>query len=171
MTTESYDLLIMLCCGIKDDNHMAMPAICRYDGTNFRTLRARLRALQGLPKRYPFNEVVASVPAWLDIRIISGVFALLSYDTPTPYYDSQGIFSATIRARILQGLAAVKESKGQPVHLAYVGGEHPIGELLANLGKMYPESIYQRFMGRPGEQAHALKTWLIDRWGERSRAL
>ncbi len=167
-TSEGYDLLILLCGDTKNDDHREMPALCRYLGPVFSTLRAELRLLHGRPKRYPWHEVLANVPNWLDIYIVSGVYGLLHYDTYIPWYDSGGKFSKAIQSQVLYGLSSVKKEKGQPDHLAYVGGKHPIGELLRPLGRMFPESHYRRIMGTHGVQAHGVKEWIDHCWWHRT---
>src|SRR5262245_57068777 len=91
-------LLILACSATKRPDPDRLPALERYDGPAFRTLRAFLR---NDPDR----------ASTLDLLILSAEFGLIAGDTPIPVYNrcmtsSRALWlRSQVRSRLMQQLA------------------------------------------------------------------
>lgn len=141
-------LLILACGASKRTDAGNLPAISRYDGSPFRTLR---KALAGLDQEQR--------PA---VLILSAEFGLIAADAPIPNYNRR-----MTPARALALCTPVREA----LALALAGGSYD--ETLINLGADYlpalpldPETIAQLgtltyTRGGIGERMSQMKKWLL----------
>lgn len=74
-------LIIIACSGTKRADAGTLPAIDRYNGPMWQTLRASLA-------RHP-AAAQALASGDLAIRVVSGLYGLISADTPMPDYDQR----------------------------------------------------------------------------------
>ncbi|MEI8165022.1 MAG: hypothetical protein WCG26_01550 [Chloroflexales bacterium] len=81
-------LLILACSATKRPDAGLLPAIDRYDGPFYKTLRKALRERAGLAER-------------LRVRILSAEYGLIAADTPIPWYDRK---MTRLRAEMLYPL-------------------------------------------------------------------
>ncbi len=133
-------LLILSCSQRKRDDPAELPAIERYDGPTFRTLRKARR--EGY---WPHN---------LEVLILSAEFGLIEAETPIPWYDRLMDRKRAIELRppVSQALAGRLEGCRIFVHLGSI--------YRLALPDLPPETIYAT--GAPGQRAAQIKTWLIE---------
>jgi hypothetical protein len=131
-------LLIVSCSQSKNGTAGTLPAIERYDGPTFRTLRSLRRT--------------GMLPPSLDIYIVSGKFGVVRWDEPLPYYDQRLEPSSDIASDAKNDMAKLLE--------------RPYEEVFVNMGKEYL-SVFgdilasaKKAEGRIGEKTSHMKRWI-----------
>jgi len=145
MRAISYDtmyLLIVSCSQRKNDAPGTLPAIDRYDGPTFRTLRLLYR-----------NKLI---PSSLDIYIVSGKYGVIRWDEPLPFYDQRMDPSSRIAFDARDELAELVK--------------RPYEDVFVNMGREYM-SIFgdmlaraKKAEGRVGEKTSHMKRWILSLW-------
>jgi hypothetical protein len=152
-------LLLLACSATKRIDHRAIPALFRYNGPAWRTLRAWLQP-EGNQEAYEAKK------AQLDIYAISAKYGILIAWEPISYYDQQMDAARAAEIRTTQlGIRALEEQ------VAWVQQHH--GNYTSTLiagGRMYqsilPEPLspsygpVSRTSGGIGVQLGQLKRWL-----------
>lgn len=161
ISSTTYDLLILSCSRAKDDNHLAMPAIDRYDGPVFRTLRSWVKI------NYP--RMKGALPSHLQVYILSGRYGLVWHNTPIPYYDQKMTLAtaAMLSVQVLQVLLDIRNGGDdagtpppQPRRVMFIGPQSPYGDMVRNLDALFNDSRVTMNINRIGLQCHFLKEWL-----------
>jgi hypothetical protein len=119
-------LLIVSCSQRKNDSCGLMPAINRYDGPYYQSLRKLM--------------VSSKMPRNLDIKIISAKYGLLNANDNIENYDLRmtADIARALHPQIIRGLKCVIDSK-------------PYSEVYVNLGKDYLPAIdgFEKIIDRP----------------------
>jgi len=138
-------LLIISCSKTKINDKNKLPAIDRYDGPIYRSIRKMM---------YTDN-----IPKNMDIKIVSAKFGLIDKSTPIGYYDQK----MTKRSAKNLNAQVVNELKRVFINKSY-------SEIFVNLGKNYLPSIigFERYTdakiiyasGKIGEKTKQMKQWI-----------
>ncbi|NTU84476.1 MAG: hypothetical protein HGA45_34795 [Chloroflexales bacterium] len=141
-------LLIISCGATKRTDPGLLPAIQRYNGSPFKTLRATLRAMDG--SKYP------------TILILSANFGLIHAERPIPDYNLRltTARALTLRTQVRQALVDALTSDGYAgsfINLghAYLAALPLEPEVIARLG----EITYAQ--GGIGKRLAQMKAWLL----------
>lgn len=141
-------LLILACSSTKRPNAGTLPALQRYDGPVYRTVRAYLR-----DHPHQANRLV--------LLILSAEFGLIDADTPIPNYDR----------RMTTGRALALRPQVWQTLTRYVDERGPFTATLINLGMDYLPALdldaVRSQLGRTvyaaggiGDRVGQLKRWL-----------
>jgi hypothetical protein len=139
-------LLITACSATKRSDAGLLPAIDRYNGPSFRTLRKALRELA--EERRP------------TVLILSGKFGLIESGKPIPNYDQRMTASLAVqlRSQVRSVLTAHLERRSYDETCINLGGDYlpalPDLESYAQLGRLTSTH------GGIGERLGQLKRWL-----------
>lgn len=142
-------LLILSCSNRKRQDLALLPAMERYDGGAYRTIRKLLRE--------------STWPDDVDLLILSAKFGLLKAIDAIPYYDF----------RMTEALAAEMNS-GVLGKLENEISDCPPSEVYMDLGALYLPAVHgldcllssrfiplRRASGRIGERLRRLKEWIV----------
>lgn len=142
-------LLIISCGATKRDDPGLLPAIERYNGSPFKTLRATLRAMDS--------------PTYPKILILSARFGLLHAETPIPNYNLRltKAGALALRGQVREALGDVLTSDGYVQSFINLGHDYlaalPLEpEVTARLG----ETTYAQ--GGIGKRLSQMKAWLLN---------
>lgn len=138
-------LLIISCSKAKTNDRDRVPAIDRYDGPIYRTIRKMMRT--------------GNIPKNLDIKIVSAKLGLIDKSTPIGYYDQE---MNKERAKNLN-VHVINELRRVFISNSY-------SEVYINLGKNYLLSMngFERYTdakiiyasGKIGEKTKQMKQWI-----------
>ena len=141
-------LLIIACGATKRDDARLLPAVLRYDGPPYRTLRAALRSLP--PEQHP------------TICILSAEFGLIAAETPIPDYDRRMTRprALALRTQVRDGLAATLAAGDYAATCINLGADYmpalPLDhESIPRLG------VVTAAQGGIGSRMGQMKRWLL----------
>lgn len=142
-------LLIISCGATKRGDPGLLPAIERYNGSPYKTLRATLRAMDS--------------PTYPKILILSARFGLLHAETPIPNYNLRltKAGALALRGQVREALGDVLTSDGYVQSFINLGHDYlaalPLEpEVTARLG----ETTYAQ--GGIGKRLSQMKAWLLN---------
>jgi hypothetical protein len=149
MGSESRNLLIVACSKRKRFDSSLLPAIERYDGSTFRTIRRFLRLK---PPEVP------------DIYILSAEFGLISSEQMIPNYDRKMTRDRTLQLqpKVITDLKQILNSNPYKKLLICVSRDYL--QALNGYEQIIPDGlIVQKALGASGKKLSELYYWLYGR--------
>ena len=149
MGSESRNLLIVACSKRKRFDSSLLPAIERYDGSTFRTIRRFLRLK---PPEVP------------DIYILSAEFGLISSEQMVPNYDRKMTRDRTLQLqpKVITDLKQILNSKPYKKLLICVSRDYL--QALDGYEQIIPDGLMvQKALGASGKKLSELYHWLYGR--------